>query len=190
MSRASDESFVAFVDKRSPELMRLALHLTRNTDEAKDLVQTALERAYRRWGRIERDTGGDPMGYVRQIVVNAHTDGLRSKQRWGRRAGERDVNALETVMNDGMLQSVAPVGRSPEHLAVQRDTLRHSLAALTPRERAAVVLRFGEDLSEVETAQCLGIAVGTVKSTVSRALAKLRIREESANPALQMGGQR
>ena len=185
MSRATDESFVAFVNARSPELMRLALHLTRNQDEAKDLVQTSLERSYRKWSKVELEAG-DGFGYVRQVLINAHADGLRRKQRWGRKAGMRDGDQ-DVAMSDGELQVVQPRGQSPENLAVDRDTLRRNLALLTPRERAAVVLRFGEDLPEAEVARQLGCAVGTVKSTVSRALKKLQVQ---ANEPAWEGGQR
>lgn len=184
MSRRTDDSFVDFVDQRSPELMRVAMHLTRNRDEAKDLLQTALERAYRKWDKVELDEG-DGFGYVRQIMVNAHTDGLRRSMRWGRRQGMKNLDH-ETVMSDGELQTVAPATRSPESVAIQRDELRRNLALLTPRERAAVVLRYGEDLSEAEVARQLGVAVGTVKSTVSRALAKLQV---TTTPAMGGGNQ-
>lgn len=173
----TDASFVTFVDERSPELMRVALHLTRNRDEAKDLVQTSLERAYRKWSSIDQSQGA--FGYVRQIMVNAHTDGLRRGLRWRRKQGVRD-GAQDVVMSDGELQQVTPRGRSPEVMAVNRAEVRRSLGHLSARERTAVVLRYGEDLSEAEVAAHLGISVGTVKSTVSRALAKMRVAEASA----------
>ncbi|MGA4670116.1 SigE family RNA polymerase sigma factor [Propionibacteriaceae bacterium Y1923] len=176
----ADASFVAFVDERSPELMRVALHLTRNQDEALDLVQTSLERAYRKWKSIDPAQGA--YGYVRQIMVNAHTDGQRRGLRWMRKSGVRD-GAHEVAMSDGELHLVTPDGRSPETVAITRDEVRRNLDRLTTRERAAVVLRYGEDLSEAEVADHLGISVGTVKSTVSRALAKLRVAE-----AATMGG--
>lgn len=179
MGRAADDSFVRFVDERSPELMRIAMNLTRNHDEARDLVQTSLERAYRKWTKVEVDDG-DGFGYVRQIMVNAHTDGLRRRQRWGRRAGHRDLDH-EYVVSDGELQPVHVASRTPETIALQREMLRQNLARLTPRERAIVVLRFGEDLPEAEVARQLGIAVGTVKSTCSRALTKLQV--QNAEPA-------
>ncbi|MCT1458208.1 SigE family RNA polymerase sigma factor [Aestuariimicrobium sp. p3-SID1156] len=186
MGRATDESFVRFVDERSPELMRLALHLTRHQDEAKDLVQTSLERAYRKWSKVELEAG-DGFGYVRQIMVNAHTDSLRGRQRWGRKAGMRDLDH-EVVMSDGELQPVQSDRRGPETLAIQRATLRKNLALLTARERAAVVLRFGEDLPEAEVARQMGVSVGTVKSTVSRALAKLQVHAATSTPAVARGG--
>lgn len=175
MSRAGDESFVAFVNERSPELMRLALHLTSNPEQAKDLVQTALERAYRKWSRVDPDNGS-AYGYVRQTMINAHTDGLRSTLRWRRRSGMRETER-DVAMSDGEVQWVAPAGQSPEAMALNRDTVTRSLGLLTARERAAVVLRYGEDLPEAEVAHQLGVTVGTVKSTVSRALAKMRVHE-------------
>ena len=172
----NDASFVAFVDERSPELMRVALHLTRDHDEARDLVQTSLERAYRRWSRIDPALGA--FGYVRQIMVNAHTDGLRRGLRWHRKAGLRQAH--DVVMSDGEWHQVSPSRQSPEAQAITRDEVRRTLQQLTARERAAVVLRYGEDLSEAEVADHLGVSVGTVKSTVSRALAKLRVAEAAA----------
>lgn len=183
MSTATDESYVRFVDERSAELMRLAYQLTRNHEDARDLVQTALERGYRKWHKIDPQAG-DGFGYIRQILVNAHTDGLRRKMRWDRKAGHRDVEAPEPVMSDGEVQPVSRANRSPETLALGRQQLRENLGLLTERERTAVILRFGEDLSESEVAQYLGISVGTVKSTVSRALAKLRVSPAAQQVAL------
>lgn len=181
MSKESDESFVRFVDERSPQLLRVARQLTGNADEARDLVQTALERAYRRWDSIER-SDGDGYGYVRQILVNAHTDAHRGRVRWRRRAGEREER--EAAVSDGERHWVSPAGASPEARVVNRETLRRELGRLTARERAAVILRFGEDLSEADVATHLGVSVGTVKSTVSRALAKLRVEQHE----MAMGG--
>ncbi|MGA4506937.1 RNA polymerase sigma factor [Propionibacteriaceae bacterium G1746] len=180
MSRDTDASFVRFVDERSAELLRVAMYLTGQRDEAHDLVQTALERAYRKWAKLE--PGGE-FGYVRTIMVNAHNDGLRRVMRWGRKSGQRDPERTQ-VMSDGELQWVTPESRSPEALVVNRDLLRRGLDRLTDRERTAVVLRFCEDMSEAEVANQMGVAVGTVKSTVSRALAKLRV---VAAPAMAAG---
>jgi RNA polymerase sigma-70 factor (sigma-E family) len=119
-------------------------------------VQTALARAYLRWDRIRAD---DPTAYVRRVLFTAHADWWRRKWRHEYPTGE-------------LPEQVAPGDHADEH--AERDRLRLALAALTPRERAVVVLRFYEDLSERETAAALGIAVGTVKSSCARALTKLR----------------
>ena len=119
-------------------------------------MQVVLLRTYLRWGRIEQQ---DPVGYARRAVVNEVTD------RWRRR---RHREVLQADPGDA-----AAVGDAVEALA-GRDAALRTLSVLTARERAVVVLRYWEDLSEEQTADVLGIARGTVKSTASRALAKLR----------------
>jgi RNA polymerase sigma factor (sigma-70 family) len=107
------------------------------------------------------------MAYVRRILVNAHTEWWRRRWRY-----EQPADRL-------------PDRAGPDDLAADqadRDRLARALALLTSRERAVVVLRFYADLSERETAQALGVAPGTVKSACARALAKLRISPQLAEP--------
>jgi RNA polymerase sigma-70 factor (sigma-E family) len=151
--------FEDFVRARSAALFRTALLLTgQNRSEAEDLLQGALERAYRRWGRICRS--GDPERYVRRILANASTD------RW-RRLGRRGEHALP---DDGS----GPVTGDHAGEVADRDFLLRALAGLPPRQRAVLVLRYFCDLPEAEIADALGCSTGTVKSQASRALAKLR----------------
>lgn len=152
---AHDEAFSAFVTDRSRHLLQAAYLLTGDQHRAEDLLQTALTRCYLRWDAIE---GTDPEGYVRRTMVNAHID-------WWRRKPWREVptEALpETALPD-----------STQDQAV-RDAVLGALATLSRRQRAVVVLRYYEDLSEAEIARVLGCSAGTVKSAASRAMAKLR----------------
>jgi RNA polymerase sigma-70 factor (sigma-E family) len=153
------DSFEEFVRGRSAQLFRLAMLLTgQNRAEAEDLLQIALERAYRR--RATLSGGRSPEPYVRQILVNASVDRWRSL----RRRAEQPLDARDP-------------GRAVQDAAgeiADRDLLLRALAALPPRQRAVLVLRYWEDLSEAEIARMLGCSVGTVRSQVSRGLARLR----------------
>ena len=164
-SESRDEDFTAFVLARSARLVHIARMLCGDAALAEDLVQTALEKAYLRWDRIEL---GDPFGYVRQAVVNQHLSWVRRRP-WRERpsghAAELDQSLGSYVVDPG-----AAVDRK---LAIAG-----ALRVLTRRERAVVVLRYIEDLTEAQTAATLGVAVGTVKSANSRALQKLRAAPE------------
>jgi RNA polymerase sigma-70 factor (sigma-E family) len=147
--------FEDFVAARGAALQRTAALLTGDWVLAEDLLQTALARAYPRWERIRRD---DPEAYVRKVLVNTWSSWWRRKWR-----GERPTADLpESAATDDF-------GAVDRRHAVQR-----ALAGLPPRQRAVVVLRFHEDLTEAQTAHLLGVSVGTVKSQTSKALAKLR----------------
>ncbi len=152
-------SFEEFVQGSSPRLFRTALLLTgHDRAAAEDLLQLALERAYRRWARICRSE--DPERYVRRVLANAATD------RW-RRAARRPERPL-------------PPGADPQAAGdhataiADRDYLLRALAGLPARQRAVLVLRYFSDLSAGEIADELGCSVGTVKSQLSRGLARLR----------------
>lgn len=149
--------FAAFVEARERALQRTAWLLTGDRAAAQDLVQAALARTWPRWERIRRRD--DPEVYVRRVMVNTWST-------WGRRRWHRE-QAVELVP-----ESAAP-GDMAAEVAV-RVAVRSALGRLTDRQRAVVVLRMFDDLSEVQVAQVLGCAVGTVKSTMSQALAKLR----------------
>lgn len=147
--------FEEFVAGRGQALQRFGYALTGDWALAEDLLQTALARAYPRWSRVLRD---DPEAYVRKIMVNTWSSWWRRKWR-----GELPAAALpETPGPD----SYAEVD--------SRHALRSALAQLPPRQRAVVVLRYHQDLSEAQVAELLGISVGTVKSQAARALASLR----------------
>jgi RNA polymerase sigma-70 factor (sigma-E family) len=148
-------SFEDFVAARSRHLLHAAHLLTGDRHRAEDLLQTALTRAYLRWDRIDSD---DPEGYVRRTMINAHTD-------WWRKKPWREQSTAEL-----------PETPAPDAAASYdaRDAVLAALATLSSRQRAVVVLRYYEGLSEAEIAQVLGCSAGTVKSAASRAMAKLR----------------
>jgi RNA polymerase sigma-70 factor (sigma-E family) len=147
--------FADFVVARGQALQRTAYLFTGDWLLAEDLLQTALARAYPRWDRIVRD---DPEAYVRRVIVNTWSSWWRRKWR-----GETPTGQLPDR-----------VGSDPYAEADRRDAVRRALARLPLRQRAVVVLRFHEDMSEAQVAAILGISVGTVKSQASKALAKLR----------------
>src|SRR5215472_5555672 len=152
-------TFEDFVRARSGSLLRTALLLAgQNRAEAEDLLQLALERAFRHWGRVSRT--GAPERYVRTILANASAD------RW-RRAARRAERPLLAVDQDP-----AVADRTAE--VENRDYLMRALAQLPPRQRTVLVLRYFDDLSEIETARMLGCTVGTVKAHAARGLARLR----------------
>jgi len=146
--------FDEFVIGAAARLQRMAFALTGDLVASEDLVQDVLERMYVAWPRID-----DPAAYARRALVNA------SANRWRTRA-RRPEQSLALAID-------VPVGdRSDEHCS--RDELVRAISLLPARQRAVVVLRFLEDLSEADTAHALGCSVGTVKSQTSRALTRLR----------------
>ena len=162
---SSSVDFDDFVAARSTGLLRTAYLLTRDHALAEDLLQTALTKAWFSWSRIE----AEPEPYVRKILVNTFAS-------WWRRRWNGEHAYAEPPE--------PPVGAHdrPEHDAADaRHDLWEAMGRLPRKQRAVVVLRFVEDLSEAETARLLGIAPGTVKSQTSKALAKLRI-----DPALAL----
>ena len=154
---AEAEGFAQFIEVRQRALQRTAWLLTGDWALAEDLVQTALVRSWPRWERIRRRD--DPEIYVRRVMVN--TWASWSRRRW---RGERPSGAV-------------PDSRAPGDVATEvavRMAVRSALASLTDRQRAVLVLRVFDDLSEAQVAQVLDCAVGTVKSTMARAVAILR----------------
>jgi len=154
---AEADEFEQFVDARERSLQRTAWLLTGDWALAEDLVQTALARSWLRWGRITRRD--DPEIYVRRVMLNTWLT-------WRRRSWRAETAAAE------LPDSAAPGDLAAEVAA--RDVLRQVLGKLTDRQRIVLVLRVVDDLSEIQVAQVVGCAVGTVKSTMSQALAKLR----------------
>jgi len=157
VDQADREAFEALVETRSTGLLRTAYLLTGDWGTAEDLLQTALAKTWFHWSSM-RDHGAAE-AYVRRVMS-------RTSATWWRRKwhGERPTEELPEVLSgDDAFQD-----------ADRRELLRQALAALPPKQRAIVVLRFYEDLSEVQVAELLGCSLGTVKSTTSRALARLR----------------
>jgi RNA polymerase sigma-70 factor (sigma-E family) len=147
-------SFTRWASERQQALLRTAVLLCGDHHRAEDLVQDALTKVAVRWTRL-RD--GNPDAYARQVMV-------RTNISWWRR--QRREVVLDVREGPASAGSGAAVDR--------RLLLDHALAQLTPRQRATVVLRFYDDLSERDTAEALGVSTGTVKSQTHAALARLR----------------
>jgi RNA polymerase sigma-70 factor (sigma-E family) len=165
VSGAADrESFEQFVEGSSSRLLTLAMLLTGHSRvDAEDLLQTVLERAYRRWRRI--CATGDPVPYVRRMLVNAAVD------RWRQLRRQPEL----PLGGDGPLPAVSALDGPDMSAAVaEQDLLWRALACLPSGQRAVLVLRYYEDLTEAQTAAVLGCTVGSVKTQTSRALSKLR----------------
>ncbi|MBV1849221.1 SigE family RNA polymerase sigma factor [Catellatospora tritici] len=151
-----EEEFRDFVTARSAALLRTAYLLAGDWSTAEDLLQTALTKTYLAWKRLGQIEAVEP--YARRVLVNTATSWWR--RRWH---GERPTEFL-------------PERAAPDNLEEQldRDVLWKHVKALPARQRAVLVLRFYEDMSEAQTAAMLQISPGTVKSQTSRALGTLR----------------
>lgn len=163
----ADEAFNGFVTAHSPALRRTAYLLTGSTSAAEDLLQDALVKTWLAWKRIDATYA---WAYTRRVMVNLMTD------RWRRKRYEPVLGDESDRRADLRSESAFSVVDDQAWLVAQ-------LTRLTPRERAMIVLRYVEDLPEAEVADLLKVSVGTVKSTCSRTLAKLRpgssVRSES-----------
>ncbi|RJS47078.1 SigE family RNA polymerase sigma factor [Nocardioides cavernaquae] len=148
-----EPDFEEYVAARMPALLRTAYLLTGHHQDAEDLVQMALIKVVPRWRRI----ADRPDPYVRKVLVHEHVSRWRNR-RW------REVHT------DRVPETAEPAPGHDDRLSLQA-----GLAALAPRQRAVIVLRYYEDLTERETAEALGISVGTVKSQARDALARLRV---------------
>ena len=162
---AGREAFDVMVDAHGRALLRTAFLLTGDPHLAHDLLQTALVKTWTRWGSIRDDEAGP--AYVRAVMVTTNVA-------WWRRKWRAEVPTYDLPDQ---------AGADAYDGVHARDEIGRALAGLTPRQRAAVVLRFYEDLPEAEVAAILGCSVGTVKSTTSRALATLRAALPIGDPA-------
>jgi RNA polymerase sigma-70 factor (sigma-E family) len=151
-----DEDFADFVRARWGSLYRLAYLLAASPTGAEDLLQTTLEKAYVNWRRIGQMEY--PEAYVRRMLANTLVSSRR--RHWHR---ERPTDALPEVAGD-----------SAEMPVLDRSLLWPLVCALPARQRAVIVLRYYEDLSEAQIAEALGCAPGTVKSQASAGIAALR----------------
>lgn len=149
-------SFEAWAEARAAGLLRFAYLVTGSQQGAEDAVQTALTRACEKWARVSRTA--DPDSYVRRMVVNAHVSAWR-------KSGQRELTVPE--VHDA-------TGIDPSEAVVRDDAVWRVCANLPPQQRAAIVLRFYEDLDYPEIAQVLGVVEATVRSHVHRGLAALR----------------
>lgn len=151
-------TFEEYAAARLPALMRFAVVLTGDRGLAEDVVQEVLIRVHGKWRRI---TGLDrPEPYIRRMVVNEY---LSWRRRWWRLVPQADPTPDTPPMPD------------PAAGLAERDALLTELRKLPPRQRAVLVLRYYEGLTDVEIADTLGCTAGTVRGYASRALATLRI---------------
>jgi RNA polymerase sigma-70 factor (sigma-E family) len=151
---AASEGFEDFVSARGQALQRFGFLLTSDWALAEDLVQTAFSRAHPRWSRIESDA---PEAYVKKIMVNTWSS-------WWRRRWRGELPAA----------SLPDVATGDPYAAIdRRHAVTSALRALPQRQRLVLVLRYHEDLSEMQVAELLGVSVGTVKSQAAKAIAKL-----------------
>jgi RNA polymerase sigma-70 factor (sigma-E family) len=157
LPRAADATFDEWATARVARLLRFAFLVTGAQADAEDAVQTALTQACARWDRVSRTD--DPDTYVRRMVVNAHISAWR-------RSGRHELSVAtvhgETASGD------------PADAVVREDLVWRVCAALPPQQRAAVVLRFYEDLEYAEIARVLDVTEATARSHVHRGLTTLR----------------
>ncbi|HET8559255.1 MAG TPA: SigE family RNA polymerase sigma factor [Marmoricola sp.] len=163
-----DDGFDDFVRACAPRLLATAALLTRERDKAEDLLQTTLLKTWSAWSRIE----DHPEAYARRTMVNTYTS-------WWRRRWNAEV----------------PTGELPDRGRAGVDTaastalaidLRRAIDRLPRRQRAVVVLRWFEDLTEAQVAEVMGCSVGTVKSQASKALRKLGVDDALAHETVEV----
>jgi RNA polymerase sigma-70 factor (sigma-E family) len=157
MSAGNQVAFGEYVRSRSHALLRAAQAITGNRADAEDLLQATLVKAYQSWDRIDDPAALDT--YVRRVMVNTHISGWRR-----RRVDEYPTDELPD----------SPTGEDATGESDLHDVVQRAIDRLPRQMRAAVMLRYYDDMTEPEVAAALGISVGTVKSTVARAVAKLR----------------
>jgi RNA polymerase sigma-70 factor (sigma-E family) len=163
-------TFEEWARARLPALVRFAAALIGDRGLAEDVVQEVLIRAYGGWHRIA--TLDQPEAYLRRMVTNEY---LSWRRRWARVAPRSDVEVAGSVSDHADTYA-------------DRDAIRTELARLPRRQRAVLVLRYYEHLTDAEIAEVLGCPSGTVRSLASRALAALRV-DAAAHPELLRGGQ-
>ncbi len=160
-----------FLAERAGHLLRTAVLLTGSREAGEDLLQTAVERLLRRWRRFD----GDPEGYLRRMLCNLAIDGRRRAGRWRQK---------ERLLQAGQRQAQDATGDVD-----LRDALVRLLWQLPVRQRAVLVLRYWEQLTDAETAAVLGCAEGTVKSAGSRGLTRMRELADDWTDTTAMCGQ-
>jgi RNA polymerase sigma-70 factor (sigma-E family) len=168
-AEAGSLDFELFVTERAAALLRFAYVLTGDVSLAEDAVQDALTTACARWGRVSR--ADDPEAYVKRMVVNAHIS-------WWRRFRRREAPVEEPTRT----AAAAPDGAGSR---AEAEAVWALCTALPDKQRAAVVLRFYEELSYAEIAELLHCAEATARSHVHRALAVLKttLSKEGAEDA-------
>jgi RNA polymerase sigma-70 factor (sigma-E family) len=164
--------FEDYVRARQDALLRSARRLVPDPVDAQDLLQTALARTYRRWQGIADKRLAD--AYLRRVMINTRTEWWRARR-------------IEEVPSAQLPEGSADSLPDPTEQYADRSLLMDVLSVLAPKQRSVVVLRHWEQMSTEETAAALGMSPGTVKSTLHRALA--RLREELENRAREARAQ-
>jgi RNA polymerase sigma-70 factor (sigma-E family) len=154
-----EEEYAAFVRARSHALLRSAYLLTGDQHLAEDLVQEALARTHRSWLRLHET--GNAEAYARRIMYHLQVS------IWRRR------RVTELLPGD-LPESARHANHDDTDSITRRMTVERALRSLSPKQRAAVVLRYFEDYTEVEAAEMLGVSVSTIKTQTARALERLR----------------
>ncbi len=148
--------FERFAGAQLSGLLRPAFYLTGDMDVAQDLVQATMVKMYGAWSRLKPDV--DRVAYSRTVLLNAYRDHTRGERR----------------LRKSLLRKASHPSYETDVDVAERDYQRELLLQLAPKQRAVIVLRFLEDLSVQETADCLGVTPGTVKSQTADALRALR----------------
>ena len=169
MQREVDEDFARYVRAREHALLRAAYLVCGDAHLAEDLLQQAFTKVALRWDRLRHE---NPDAYIRRIL---YRDAVSA---WRRTRRETTVAELPENGTEDLPAEV-----------LDRIQLEQALATLTPKQRAVVVLRYFEDRTEVDTAEVLGVSVGTVKSQTHAAIARLRERLPDLVPASPRGEQ-
>jgi RNA polymerase sigma-70 factor (sigma-E family) len=164
------QEFDQFVTGSTDGLLRTAYLVAGDLSEAEDLVQECLLSVAKRWPRVRRMD--HPLAYARRVLVNLALDGARRRSR--RQLELSDAAASEALPDEAAGRELGSIDT--------RSELMQALAALPPRQRAVLVLRYFEDLSEAQVATALGCSIGTVKSAASRGLARLAPALEHDRP--------
>lgn len=161
--------FAQFYAAAWPRLLRTTYAVAGDRQRAEDALQTAFAQAYARWARVSR--AQDPLAYVRKMAVNAAL--AQHRLAFTRREHPGDTPERSEA--------------APDDAVLVRDEVWPAVRALPPRQRAVVVLRYYEDLSERQIAEVLRCRPGTVKSQAAAALATLRARLGEDAPAREEG---
>ena len=161
---AARREFEGFVADWTDHLLRTSYLMVWDLPDAEDLVQETLLRVARRWDRVR--SMDHPAAYARRIMVNLVIDGTGQRARRQAELGPADTLPLPDRPDRRAERALHAIDTQAELLA--------ALAELPVRQRAIIVLRYWEDLPETEVAAILGCSLGTVKSTASRGLARLR----------------
>lgn len=169
MRQAEEKRYAEFYAAAWPRLFRLTFALCGDAGHAEDAVQSALAKAYASWRRVS--SADHPEAYVRRMAVN-EVIAVRRRKLWKVETSGQAHESRAVSWEEGVLD---------------RSELWEALVALAPRQRAVLVLRYYEDLSEQQIAEVLGCSRGTVKSQASDALATLRRRYADAAHLVAQG---